>query len=183
MPSNKEVFRLTTDYVEALHDRGLKLFFGPNSEPVQINDCLNRTLLESSVEQPFQAGYGVEFYPTIYDKAACLFCSIVCGHIFGNGNKRTAVLALDQFLLVNSVYLFLDNDEVEKLTTHTATHNERGEKYSDVLKSISKLLEKNSAPIKSLRLRERKLYRRLHDLKNVIRGVQTISIEEWREGL
>jgi death on curing protein len=55
--------------------------------------------LESAAEQPFQAGFGVEFYPTIYDKASCLFFSIAGGHIFSNGNKRASVLALDQFLL------------------------------------------------------------------------------------
>ena len=43
---------------------------------VGLFDCLDLNLLQSAAEQPFQAGFGMEFYPTIYDKAACLFFSV-----------------------------------------------------------------------------------------------------------
>jgi prophage maintenance system killer protein len=93
LPKSK-LFKLTPAYLEFLHDRGIAVFW-PGVEPVASYDCLDLNLLESATEQPFQAGFDVEFYPTIYDKAACLFFSIAGGHIFTNGNKRTAVLALN----------------------------------------------------------------------------------------
>ena len=71
-------------------------FIGPAFNLSARFDCIDLNLLESAAEQPFQAGFGMDFYPTIYDKAACLFFSIAGGHICTNGNKRTGVLALDQ---------------------------------------------------------------------------------------
>ena len=56
----------------------------PGVEPVYEDEPLNENLLESAAEQPFQGGFGVDYYPTIYDKAACLFFSIAGGHIFYN---------------------------------------------------------------------------------------------------
>jgi prophage maintenance system killer protein len=101
LPRSKKQFPLTAQYIEDIHDQGIAIAF-PGLEPVHPHDCLDRNLLESAAEQPFQGGFGVDyFYPTIYDKAACLFFSIAGGHIFGNGNKRTGVLALDQFLWAN----------------------------------------------------------------------------------
>jgi death-on-curing protein len=129
LPTAKEPFRFNSTFTEFLHDEGIALNF-PGLEPVHENEVIERNLLESAVEQPFQGGYGQDFYPTIYDKAACLFFSIAGGHIFTNGNKRTAVLALDQFLLANSVYLLVPNLEMEQLAKDTASYRARGEDQS-----------------------------------------------------
>ena len=40
-------------------------------------------------------------YPDDLSKAAYLFCSIIDGHFFSNGNKRLGVTVLTYFLLVN----------------------------------------------------------------------------------
>ncbi len=40
-------------------------------------------------------------YPDLLSKAAYLFCSIIDGHPFSNGNKRLAVTLLTYFLLMN----------------------------------------------------------------------------------
>lgn len=137
-------------------------------EPVQEYERLDLNLLESAVQQPFQAGFGVEFYPTIYDKAACLFFSIAAGHIFRNGNKRTAVLALDQFLYANAHYLFLSNDAIKKMAEQTAQYRLLGKNHKDVIAAISKTVEANSFPFKAVRLRNPKAYRSLHKVKRMI---------------
>jgi hypothetical protein len=67
LPRNK-IFRLTAAYIESLHDDGIA-FFWPGVQPVPSSDCIDLNLLESAAEQPFQAGFGQEFYPTIFDKA------------------------------------------------------------------------------------------------------------------
>ena len=40
-------------------------------------------------------------YPDLLSKSAYLFCSIIDGHPFSNGNKRLAVILLTYVLLVN----------------------------------------------------------------------------------
>jgi len=167
LPKDK-VFRLTAASIEVLHDIGIA-FAWPEIEPVAAFDCLDLNLLESAAEQPFQCGFGVEFYPTLYDKAACLFFSIAGGHIFGNGNKRTAVLALDSFLTMNAVYLLLSNEEVRKLAEETATYRMRNENAKEAIAKISRLIARNSAAFRLLRLTNPSAYRTFHSAKNLIR--------------
>lgn len=140
-------------------------------EPVGAYDCIDLNLLESASQQPFQAVFGVELYPTIYDKAAYLFFSLAGGHIFTNGNKRTAVLALDQFLMANSIYLLLDNEEIRLLAEDTASYRVRGETPEQALARIKDIIEEDSASFSLLlkvgRLRE--LHRRLVRSRSAIR--------------
>lgn len=143
--------------------------FWPGIEPVGRHDVRDRNLLESAPQQPFQAAFGVEFYPTIYDKAACLFFSICTGHIFTNGNKRTAVLALDQFLLANEVYLTLSNEQIKDLAEDTAKYNIRREDQRDVRSRISALIRDNSIPFRTVFRTSATANRRLHRVKRKIR--------------
>ena len=41
------------------------------------------------------------YYPDFFSKASYLFCAIIDGHPFSNGNKRAAVATLSYFLVVN----------------------------------------------------------------------------------
>ena len=142
----------------------------PGIEPVQPNDCLDRNLLESSAEQPFQGGYGVDyFYPTIYDKAACLFFSIAGGHIFGNGNKRTAVLALDQFLWANSIYLLLTNLEIYNLALWTATYRTRNEHPDQVKAEIARRIEEESVEFRLIKATRPAIWKKLNRVRRIIR--------------
>ena len=144
----------------------------PGLEPVHPNDVLDRNLLESAAEQPFQGGFGVEyFYPTLFDKAACLFFSIAGGHIFGNGNKRTGVMALDQFLLANSVYLFLPNEAMYKLAMRTATYRIRNEDPQVVKVGISELIRQHSGEFRLIRKTHSSLWPKLHRVRRLIRSL------------
>ena len=175
MPTAKEPFRFNADFIEFLHDEGIALSF-PGVEPVYKNDVLDRNLLESAVEQPFSGVFGEEFYPTIYDKAACLFFSIAGGHIFSNGNKRTGVLALDQFLLANSVYLLLSNDVIEQLAKRTASYRERNEDHKLVKQHISTVIARESTEFRALRKLNPTAYRRyLRFKKNLQEFVLTFA--------
>jgi len=44
-------------------------------------------------------------FRSLPEKAAALFHSLIANHPFENGNKRTAVIALELFLSANSVLL------------------------------------------------------------------------------
>ncbi len=168
MPTSN-AFQFSAAYIEGLHDEGIALSW-PGVEPVEQYECLDLNLLESAAQQPFQAGFGVEFYPTIYDKAACLFFSIVAGHIFRNGNKRTAVLALDQFLYANAYYLFLSNEAIKKLAEETAQYRLLGKNHKDVIAAVSKTIAANSFPFRAARLLHPEAYRRLHKVKRMIQA-------------
>jgi death-on-curing family protein len=52
-----------------------------------------------------------DIYPTVYDKAAVLFMRIIRCHPFIDGNKRTALASLSEYLANNNiVYLTFPSD-------------------------------------------------------------------------
>ncbi len=168
MPANR-TFPITAEYIEQIHDEGIAIAW-PGLEPVHPNDCLDRNLLTSAAEQPFQGGYGVDyFYPTLYDKAACLFFSIAGGHIFGNGNKRTAVVTLDLFLVANSMCLVIPNGEMYRLAIQTATYRTRGEDQQAVKVRIAAQIEENCIEFRKLRKKHRDFWSTLHSLRKMVR--------------
>ena len=50
--------------------------------------------IQSIIDKPKLEIASQEIYTTIYEKAACLFEAFCRGHIFADGNKRMAVLAI-----------------------------------------------------------------------------------------
>lgn len=132
------------------------------------HDCLDRNLLASAAVQPFQSGFGREFYPTLSDKAACLFFSIAGGHIFGNGNKRTAVISLDQFLIANKIYLLLSNNEVRELAEATASYHERHETQEFAMTRIREAIAENVAEFRLFCLQNPRFYKQMHLVKSFI---------------
>lgn len=87
-------------------------------EPIEL---FNQNSLKMAVEQPKQAVFGKEIYPTIYDKAAILLINIVKKHPFANANKRTGFMSAHVFLKVNGYELNADQESSEQLTVKVAT--------------------------------------------------------------
>ncbi len=65
----------------------------------------DRPLLEAAVNAPFQAGWDVEFYPTLVHKAAKLVEGISRAQAYRDGNKRLAWLSGTTFLRLNGQVL------------------------------------------------------------------------------
>lgn len=79
--------------------------------------------LESVEQAPQQILFGVEQYPTAFDKAAVYIHNIIHDHPFVDGNKRTAMLAGLTFLEQNDYKC--DNfkpTEIEDVAVKIATH-------------------------------------------------------------
>jgi len=57
--------------------------------------------LDSAVARPQASAFGEDAYPTVLEKAAAMFHSLVLNHPFVDGNKRTATVALIRFLREN----------------------------------------------------------------------------------
>ncbi len=66
-------------------------------------------LLESAAARPTLVLFGEVQFPTLVDKAAALLHSLAYHHLFADGNKRTAALAVSLFLHVNGYRLTWDD--------------------------------------------------------------------------
>ena len=71
--------------------------------------------LESAIAQPKATFDMNDLYPSLVDKAAVLCFSIVQGHAFVDGNKRTGHAAMSTFLLLNDAEIEATIDEQEQI--------------------------------------------------------------------
>ena len=126
---------LGPDYVEHIHDN-LVVKLWPGSDPVDSLEYRDRGLIDSAVHRPFQSAFGQDAYPTILGKANALFHSLASNHAFHNGNKRTAVIALQHFLLANGLLLTLSNNFLYQLAERTASYRQRGRSHEEALREI-----------------------------------------------
>jgi death-on-curing protein len=56
--------------------------------------------------------FGIDLYPTLADKAAILAWTIIDGHVFYDGCKRTGVSALEIFVRLNGYALEATSEEL-----------------------------------------------------------------------
>ena len=151
-----------------LHDEGIALFW-PGIEPVAKHEIINLGLLDSAVGQPFQSAFGADAYPTFPEKAASLFHSLIANHCFQNGNKRTGVLALDQFAYANSYVLTMPNDVMYDLARLTASYREKGTSAKEMMALLVGYIEHNLVPYSVLRSNQVKFYSQCKEWRKVIR--------------
>jgi death-on-curing family protein len=142
-------------------------------EPVEPEKFKDFSLLDSAVNRAYQTWAGVDLYDSIYKKAAALFHSLTCNHCFYNGNKRTAVMAVDSFLTANEVFLLLSNEDMYELAKNTASANESGVTPNDILVAISAALETKSATLDAMRRLNRSEYPNAESL--------IPRLEKWRD--
>lgn len=81
------------------------------------------SLIESAINAPFQTFNGVEFYPTVEEKAAHLFYGLVKNHGFVDGNKRVAVHTMFIYLAVNYIFFDYSQEDAEKLVIGIADNS------------------------------------------------------------
>jgi death-on-curing protein len=79
-------------------------------------------LLESAVNRPKLVLFGQPQFPTLLDKAAALMHSLAYHHLFADGNKRTAVFAVTDFLQLNGYTPTWDEDVAEAFVLEVAQH-------------------------------------------------------------
>lgn len=91
-----------------------------------VHGITNPGGLESALARPFTTFGGVELFPDLVSKVAALIHSLIAFHPFADGNKRTALVAADVCLRLNS-YRLIPSDEVEQFFWAVA----RGEKEID----------------------------------------------------
>lgn len=96
---------LNLDEVLAIHDDMVERYGGSFG----IRDL---GLIQSAIARPQASFGGDDLYPTIIDKAAALFHSLIFNHAFTDGNKRTSLTSTARFLHLNGYELKADEKEL-----------------------------------------------------------------------
>jgi death-on-curing protein len=91
--------------------------------------------LESSLAQPRASFGGDDLYPGVIEKAAALGFSIVMGHPFVDGNKRTGHAAMETFLVLNGYELGAPVDEQERVMLQLAAGELARSQFVDWVRS------------------------------------------------
>ena len=131
---------LTRKEIEHIHDVLVGAFL-PFDEKVSPAELRDHAMIESSLGRPFHTVFGADAWPTLAQKGAVLFHSLVCNHCFLNGNKRTAVIALDLFLGINHSFLTLTPAAIYELAVETAMANAKGRRSSEVVNTLAETLD------------------------------------------
>ena len=95
---------ITLDVVLAIHDDMVERYGGSFG----IRDL---GLIQSALARPQASFGGEDLYPTVLDKAAALFHSLIFNHAFMDGNKRTSITATARFLYINGYELTAEKEE------------------------------------------------------------------------
>lgn len=111
-----EVIYLTKEEILFLHFTMMEYYNDSDQSGVKIPEKF-----AYMAERPATTVFGEEQYPSVIEKACCYYHSIVTGHIFHNGNKRTGLLVFETFLNVNGYQFMMNNKEAEDFTVHIAT--------------------------------------------------------------
>lgn len=69
-------------------------------------------LIESALARSKATFGGEDLYPSITDKAAALFHSLIFNHAFTDGNKRTTLTVTARFLSLNGYKLRASQEEI-----------------------------------------------------------------------
>lgn len=72
-------------------------------------------LFDSAIAAPFQSFGGVDFYPSIEEKAARLGYGLASNHPFHDGNKRIGAHAMLVFLAINGITLNCSSKELSDI--------------------------------------------------------------------
>lgn len=108
-----------------------------NSEVADETGFIDETgaLFESAHNAIFASFFGIDFYPTIIEKASRLCFGIISNHCFRNANKRTAYQCLRQTLDLNGYNSTFPTDDMFDILTEIGdnkaaqTSDEREESY------------------------------------------------------
>ncbi|QQG40742.1 MAG: type II toxin-antitoxin system death-on-curing family toxin [Candidatus Levyibacteriota bacterium] len=101
----KGITYITLDVVLAIHDDMVERYGGSHG----IKDL---GLIQSALARPQASFGGEDLYPTILDKAAALFHSLIFNHAFTDGNKRTSITTTARFLYINGYEFKVDKKEL-----------------------------------------------------------------------
>ena len=99
---------LTIDQVIEFHGEALREFGG-------LDGIRSPQQLAAAVLMAQQSAFGEDAYPTVPEKAAAYGFFIAEAQAFIDGNKRSAAIAMEAFLILNGYELRMSDDEIAEL--------------------------------------------------------------------
>lgn len=130
----KQTKYLLFDEVIAIHDSMIELYGGSFG----IRDI---GLIQSAISRPQASFGGVDLYPTIFDKAAALFHSLMFNHAFLDGNKRTTMTTTARFLAINGYSVAVTQKEFVEFPIRVENKHLSLEKIASWLKKYTKKIK------------------------------------------
>lgn len=127
----RKVKYITLDVVIAIHDDMVKRYGGSFG----IRDL---GLIQSALARPQASFGGEDLYPTMLDKAAALFHSLIFNHAFIDGNKRTTVTTTARFLYTNNFELKATDKELIEFLLRVENKHLSIEQIAEWLKKHTK---------------------------------------------
>ena len=131
---------LTVDNVLSLH-YVVKDHFHENTTSGKID----KNKIQSIIDKPKRKIADQEIYETVYEKAACLLEAFCREHVFADGNKRTAVLAMFTFLTINNYNMVLPFNIVKYTVEITKRLEQKPEDIETLIRNISRWIEERSS--------------------------------------
>ena len=122
---------LTVADILLLHSLAIDKFGG-------LHGLRDLGLLESAINRPQATFDGIDFYKTVYDKAAALVHSLLMKHQFVDGNKRIAMFSVMTFLEINGYFFNASQKEVVEYALYIENSQPVIEEISEWLKNHSK---------------------------------------------
>ncbi|WP_338035504.1 type II toxin-antitoxin system death-on-curing family toxin [Halalkalibacter alkaliphilus] len=98
-------------------------------------------LLNFAINRPKQSSFGEEASPTICGKAGALFESLAKNLTFHNANKRTAFLALVQFLVYNGFQFNMSQKQAEDFVVDVVNQKYEFDEVVAIIKEYSVKIE------------------------------------------
>jgi death-on-curing protein len=92
-------------------------------------------VLESAVAQPRASFGGDDLYPGLIEKTVALGFSLVMGHPFLDGNKRTGHAAMETFLVLNGYELSAPVDEQARVMLELAAGERSRDQFLERVRS------------------------------------------------
>jgi death-on-curing protein len=125
---------LTLNDVLAIHDNMISLYGGSFG-------TRDLGLIESAIARPKATFGGEDLYPTILEKAAAFFHSLLFNHAFFDGNKRTAIASCVFFLESNRYVMTATQSELSNFPVRVENEHLSIEQIASWLEQNSKIKE------------------------------------------
>ena len=128
----------------------IEIFFWDSSDVIKIHDSFiykyggiyglkdGLNALEAALDRPKNHYYYED--SNIHEMAAIYIHAIAAGHVFNDGNKRTATKISEIFLIRNGYYLLISNFRLEQLVLGVADNTIKLEDLKEQFLLFSALL-------------------------------------------
>ena len=107
--------------LEEIRDINRRHIIENGGKYVGPDNALNWGSLEWVLDAVRYPLFGIDHYPTLEEKAAILAWTIITGHVFVDGNKRTGMTALIHFVKLNHDQLDITTDEIVDVVIRIAS--------------------------------------------------------------